>query len=88
MSVSTGQVVVGITRVQIDGNDINPVTLLIHNLDSTKDLFIGGSDVTTANGYVINKGEELAINLPASTSIYMVSSGNDHNVSWMRVSHY
>lgn len=88
MSVSTGQVVVGITRIQIDGNDINPVTLLIHNLDSTKDLFIGGSDVTTANGYVINKGEELAINLPASASIYMVSSGNDHNVSWMRVSHY
>ena len=88
MSISTGQVVVGITRVQIDGNDINPVTLLIHNLDSTKDLFIGGSDVTTANGYVINKGEELSINLPASASVYMVSSGADHNVSWMRVSHY
>lgn len=88
MAVTTGQTTVGVTAVQIDGNDVNPVTLVVHNLDSTKDLFIGGSNVTTLNGYVINKGEELSIDLPASASIYMVSSGNDHNVSWMRISHY
>lgn len=88
MAVTTGQMVVGLTAVQIDGNDVNPVTLLVHNLDSTKDLFIGGSNVTVANGYVVNKGEQIEITLPASASIYMVSSGNDHNVSWMRISHY
>ncbi len=88
MAITTGQLTVGTTAVQLDGNDINPVEIYVHNLDSTKDLFIGGSNVTTANGYVVNKSSELKFVLPAAASVYMVSSGSGHQVSWMKVAHY
>lgn len=88
MSVTTGQVTIGTTAVQIDGNDINPVHIYIHNLDSTKELFIGGIDVTINNGHVIDKNQVMDFILPAAGSIYMVSSASGHEVSWMRVSHY
>lgn len=88
MSVTTGQVVVGTTPVQIDGNDINPVRIYIHNLDSTKELFVGSENVTISDGYVINKNSEMNFELPAAGAIYMVSSAATHNVSWMRIAHY
>lgn len=88
MSITTGQLTISTTAVQLDGNDINPVMVYVHNLDSTKELFIGGTNVTTANGYVVNKGEQLEFILPAGASIYMVSSGAGHQVSWMKVAHY
>jgi hypothetical protein len=88
MSITTGQLTIGTTAVQIDGNDVNPVMLKVHNLDATKQLFIGGANVTTANGYVLDKGEQLDFTLPAGESIFMISSGNNHQISWMKVAHY
>lgn len=86
--ITSGRTSVGITRTQIDGNDINPVRLFIHNIDSTKDLFIGGEDVTTANGYVLAKAESIEIVVPPAASVYMVSSGSDHPVTWLRIAQY
>lgn len=88
MSVATGIVSVGTTATQIDGNDINPVTLYIHNLDATRELYIGAADVTTANGYVLNKGQELKIELPAAGVLYLISTDTGHQVSWMKIGHY
>jgi len=88
MSITTGQLTIGTTAVQIDGNDVNPVTLKVHNLDATKQLFIGGANVTTANGYVLDKGEQLDFTLPAGQSVFIISSGNNHQIAWMRIGHY
>ena len=88
MSVTTAKVTIGTTAVQIDGNDVNPVTIYIHNLDSTKELFIGGANVTTSNGYVINKSSEQSFTLSPGDALYMISSGAGHEVSYMKMTKF
>jgi hypothetical protein len=86
--ISSGRTIVAATPTQIDGNDINPVDLLIHNVDSTKDLYIGGANVSAANGFILSKGESIAVTIPPGNAIYMISSGDNHPVTWLRIAKY
>lgn len=85
MATENGTQSVGTAAVQIDGNSISQSKIFIHNNDTTKDLYIGGSNVTTANGIPVAKLQYIEIDLPPLETVYMVSSGNDHSVSWMRI---
>lgn len=85
MRVSSGTTTVGVTASQIDGNSVQPCVIKIRNNDSTKELFIGNSGVSTANGLPIDKLSTQEFKLPPGESLYMVSSGNGHSVSWLRI---
>ena len=52
MPITTAHYSVGLTRVQIVAPDIQPQHVCIHNHEhsSSGEVFIGGSDVTIANG--------------------------------------
>lgn len=86
--ISSGTQTVGLVRSQIDGNSTHWTHLQIRNNDSTKTLFIGNADVTTANGLPIDKLTTLDFDIPPGESIYMVSDSGDHSVSWLRIVHY
>lgn len=85
MAISSGSLVVGLTAVQIDGNSVQPSHIHIRNNDDTKKLFVGGSNVTTANGLPIDKLATIQFDLPPGDAIYMVAESGTINVSWMKV---
>ena len=84
MAITSGQIIVGTTRQQIDGTSANPFKLHIHNNESTLTLYVGGSDVTTSNGLRLEAKDSLEIQMNPGESIYIVSTSNNHDVSWLR----
>ena len=83
--ISSGSQVIGITSVAIDGITASPCVIYIRNNDSTKTLYIGNGNVTTANGLPIDKLSTQSFNLPAGEQLHMVSSDTGHTVSWLRI---
>ena len=85
MPISSGQVTVGTTRVQIDGTSTSVYRLHIHNNDNQVNLYLGGSDVTTANGLILQKTDSTEIQVSPGDSVWVVSSSNNHLVSYLKV---
>lgn len=85
MAIHTGQMVVGTTPVQIDGNYVAWSHFHIKNMDATKDLYIGGPTVSPSEGFPVTKLESLEHDIPPGESIYMVSSSGTINVAWLRI---
>jgi hypothetical protein len=55
-----------------------PRSCYLHS--SSGSLYIGGSDVTSANGLHMSNGETLEIFVPTSETIYAVSSSSSHTM--------
>lgn len=85
MAVTSGSQVVGTTAVAIDGITASPCVIYIRNNDTTKTLYIGNSDITTANGLPIDKLSTQNFALPAGAQLHMISSEPGHNISWLRI---
>lgn len=83
--ITSGSQVIGTTPASIDGITASPCVIYIRNNDSTKTLYIGNGNVTTANGLPIDKLSTQSFNLPAGEQLHMVSSDTGHNVSWLRI---
>ena len=84
MAISTGQVTVGTSRVQIDGTSTSSFRLIIQNMDNTDAIFIGGRDVTITNGLELLKLETLTIDLFPLEELYAVSAKAGHKLSFLR----
>ena len=85
MAITSGTQTVGTTAVAIDGISAAPCHIHIRNNDTTKNLYIGNSDVTTANGLPLAKLENIDFDLPAGGQLHMISSDAGHSVSWLRI---
>lgn len=84
MAISTGQLTVGTTPVQIDGTSNSNFKIHIHNLDNTDTLFIGNGDVSTTNGMGLPKLDSLELNCYPGESIWVVSPKSGHLISWLK----
>jgi hypothetical protein len=85
MPISSGQVSVGTARVQIDGTSQSVYRLHIHNNDNQVNLYLGGSDVTIANGLILEKTDTTEVQVSPGDSVWVVSSSSDHLVSYLKV---
>lgn len=83
--ITSGTQTVGTTAVPIDGVAASPSHIHIRNNDSTKTLYIGGSDVTTSNGLPVDKLATVELDVPAGQQFCMVSTDTGHSVSWLRI---
>jgi hypothetical protein len=83
MAITSGQLTVETSRVQVDGCSTNPSRLHIHNMDNTKVLYLGGANVTIANGLGLQKLESIELTMNPGESLYAISDGS-HLVSWLR----
>lgn len=83
--ITSGTQTVGTTAVAIDGVAASPSHIHIRNNDSTKTLYIGNSNVTTANGLPVDKQATIEFDLPAGEQLHMISSDTGHSVSWLRL---
>lgn len=83
--IITGQMTATTTATQIDGMSVSPARLYVHNMDTTKSLFIGGPDVTINNGFAIDKLSVQDFIVFPDQGLYVVSDNGGHLVSWMRM---
>ena len=84
MAITTGQLVAGTTRVQIDGTSTSNFRLHIHNMDNTDTLYLGNGDVTVANGLAIFKLDSIELMLYPGESVFVISTKADHQLSWLK----
>ena len=85
MAISSGQVTVGTARVQVDSTSASVYRLHIHNNDNQVNLYLGGPNVTTANGLILEKSDSTEIQVPPGDAVWIVSSSNNHLVSYLKV---
>ncbi len=83
--IIAGQITVGTTAVQIDGNSPGWSHFHIKNMDATKDLFVGTSTLTTANGFPVAKLESFEFDIPPGQSVYLLASSGEVQVAWIRI---
>jgi hypothetical protein len=84
MAITSGHTTIGLTATHIDGASPNPSRLHIHNNDQQANLFVGGQDVTTTTGLIIEKLDSIEISLNPGETLYGVSDQGGHVVSWLR----
>lgn len=88
MAITSGQQTIGVVRQLVDGISPNPSRLHIHNLDNTKVLYIGNDSVTNTNGFALQKLDSIELTINPGESLYAVSDGGDHLISWLRQTQY
>jgi hypothetical protein len=80
--VTSGQITVGTTPVEISVKSTNPVVLHIHNDDNTTDMYIGPQNVTTSTGLKLAKLDSIELTLYQANTIWIVSSASNKTASW------
>ena len=80
--LTSGQITVGTTPVEISVKSNNPVVLHIHNDDNTTDCFLGPQAVTTTTGMKLIKLDSIELTLHQANTIWVVSSKTGHNISY------
>lgn len=84
MAISTGQLTVGTTPVQIDGTSNSNYKIHIHNMDNTDTLYIGNGDVSITNGLGLPKLDSVELQCYPGESIFVVSPKSGHLISWLK----
>lgn len=82
--ITTGQSTIGTTPTLVDGREVNPFRLRIHNDDNTDAVYIGNETVTTSNGYVLLKQESIDLIINPLEALYAVSGKTGHVISWLK----
>lgn len=84
MTISSGQLTIGTTATIIDGTYNSNFRLIVHNNDNTDAVYLGGPDVTTANGLQLLKQETLQLEMNPLESVYAVSGKAGHTISYLK----
>lgn len=84
MAISSGRLTVGTTATIIDGTFNSNFRLIVHNNDNTDAVYIGGPDVTIANGLAVQKEETLQLDMNPLESVYAVSGKAGHTISYLK----
>ena len=84
MAITSSQTSVGTSPTLIDGLEVNPFRLHLHNNDATDEVFLGGSAVTTTTGLRLLKQDSIELIINPLEALYAVSSKTGHIVSWLK----
>lgn len=88
MAFYSGVTAVGTAATLIDGVLVNaaggnPYRLYIHNNDNTDAMYLGGENVTTTTGLMVDKGVMLTLTVSPADRLYAVSTKVGHVMSWL-----
>ncbi len=84
MAISSGSMTVGTVASLIDGTNVSNFRLIVHNNDNTDAVYLGGSDVTTTDGLLLDKGQFIQFEMNPLDSIYAVSGKTGHTISYLK----
>lgn len=82
--ITTGWTTVGTTATLVDGREVNPFRLRIHNNDNTDAIYIGTQDVTVTTGLPLLKQESFDLIVNPLEAVYAVSTKAGHVLSWLK----
>ena len=82
--ISSGQVTVGTAPTLIDGLEVNPFRLHIHNHDNTESVYLGASNVTTTTGLKLVKQDSIELVINPLEALYAVSAQAGHVISYLK----
>lgn len=85
LPIESGRLIVGTTAYQVDGVGVSPIRLYIHNMDTTKRLFLGNGNVSITNGFPIDKSSVQDFLIFPGQSLWMVSEGENHEIGYLRI---
>jgi len=69
------------TAVVIKKAGANPIKLNLHN-SSGGVIYVGGANVSSANGYHLNNTESLELNLLSGNSLFGLSGSGSRDIAW------
>lgn len=81
MSIINNQVSVGTVATVISTPFPMETHIHVHNVDNTDTVYLGGSAVTTSNGFAILKGETIDLRIPTGDTLYAVSTKSGHMIA-------
>ena len=84
MAISSGQLTIGTTATIIDGTYNSNFRLIVHNNDNTDAVYLGGPDVTTANGLKLDKGIILQLDMNPLDSLFAISTKTGHIITYLK----
>ena len=82
--ISSGQLSVGTAATLIDGLEVNPFRIHIHNHDNTDSIYLGASNVTTSTGLKLVKQDSIELIINPLEALYAVSSQAGHVISYLK----
>ena len=82
--ITSGQTSIGTAATLIDGLEVNPFRLHLHNNDNTDAVYLGGSAVTTSNGLTLQKLDSIELIINPLEALYAVSTKAGHVISWLK----
>lgn len=82
--ITSGHTTVGTAATLIDGLEINPYRIHLHNDDNTDSVYLGGSVVTISNGLTLQKLDSIELIVNPLEALYAVSSKAGHVISWLK----
>jgi hypothetical protein len=82
--ISSGQVTIGTAPTLIDGLEVNPFRLHIHNQDNTDAVYLGASNVTTSTGLKLIKEDSIELIINPLEALYAVASKSGHIISYLK----
>jgi len=86
MPITTGQISVSQTALQIDGSSAQGWQLHIHNNSATTALYVGGdSSVSSSTGLQLQAQDNMELELNPGDTLWVISTTNNHPVSWMKI---
>lgn len=82
--ISSGQVTIGTAPTLIDGLEVNPFRLHIHNHDNTDSVYLGASNVTTSTGLKLVKEDSIELIINPLEALYAVATKTGHIISYLK----
>lgn len=82
--ISSGQVTIGTAPTLIDGLEVNPFRLHIHNHDNTDSVYLGASNVTTSTGLKLVKEDSIELIINPLEALYAVATKSGHIISYLK----
>jgi hypothetical protein len=82
--ISSGQVTIGTAPTLIDGLEVNPFRLHIHNHDNTDSVYLGASDVTITTGLKLVKEDSIELIINPLEALYAVATKTGHIISYLK----
>ena len=82
--IYSGQLTIGTAATLIDGLEVNPFRLHIHNHDNTDSVYLGASDVTITTGLKLVKEDSIELIINPLEALYAVATKTGHIISYLK----
>lgn len=82
--ITTGRTTVGTVPTIIDGIEVNPFRIHIHNDDNTDTLYLGNATVSATTGLSLQRGDTIELIINPLEALYAISTKAGHVMSWLK----